>query len=63
MARISISCADMGTSWCDYVAYGETMEELQDQVVVHGRKVHDLEEEQLRNPEATAMMHALAKDA
>jgi len=42
MAKV-LSCRDAGVD-CDFVARGETVEEILKQCVEHGRKAHDMKE-------------------
>ena len=42
MAKV-ISCRDVGVD-CDFVARGETEEEVLEQCAVHGRAVHNMTE-------------------
>lgn len=47
---MTVSCRDTGAD-CDYVARGETEEELMADVMKHGKEVHGFTEEQLKDPE------------
>ena len=45
MQKYSLSCKDMGVEKCDYIAEGETKEEVIDMATQHGMKVHAKEME------------------
>lgn len=57
---MTISCRDTGAD-CDYVARGETEEELMADVMKHGKEVHGFTEEQLKDPEMMKKIKAAIK--
>ena len=57
---MTVSCRDTGAD-CDYVARGETEEELMADVMKHGKEVHGFTEEQLKDPEMMKKIKAAIK--
>lgn len=57
---MTVSCRDTGAD-CDYVACGETEEELMTDVMKHGKEVHGFTEEQLKDPEMMKKIKAAIK--
>ncbi len=57
-AKYSISCPDLGITWCATVLYAETEEELLNEAVRHGREHKGVAEDMIRSPEFLAMIRA-----
>ena len=57
---LTAACRDAGAD-CDYVARGETEEELMADVMKHGKEVHGFTEEQLKDPEFVKKVKAVIK--
>jgi len=54
------SCREAGAD-CDYVARGETEEELMADIARHGKEVHGFTEEQLKDPEFVKKVKSVIK--
>ena len=52
---VSIACRDMGMQWCDFETRAENEQALLQQLLEHCKEAHDIDEEQITNPEASAM--------
>ena len=57
---LTLACKDSGTD-CDYVARGETVEELMQHVAEHAKGVHGYTDEQLSDPELLEKIKSLIK--
>ena len=57
MAKV-IRCGDMGSD-CDFVARGETLEDVMEIGAVHGKEVHGIEE---LTPEMVEMVKSIVRD-
>ena len=57
MAKI-LSCREMGVE-CDFVARGETVEEILEKALEHGKKVHGMTE---ISPDKLAMARSLIRE-
>lgn len=57
----TLACRDLGSD-CPYVARGETMEELFADAAKHGKEVHGMTDEQLKDPEMMEKMKAVIKE-
>ena len=60
MAKI-FACRDTGIA-CDYVARGETIDELNAEIAKHAKEVHGYTDEQLSDPKMVEMIKSLIKD-
>jgi predicted small metal-binding protein len=58
---MTLACKDTGTA-CDYVACGETMEELNAKIAKHAKEVHGYTDEQLSDPKMIEMIKSLVKE-
>ncbi len=57
----TLACKDTGVE-CDYVARGETIEELNAQINKHGKEVHGLSDAELTDPKMVEMIKSLIKE-
>ena len=57
-----LACQDVGIS-CDFIAKGETEEELLEEVAKHGKEVHGYTDEQLNDPEMMKKVKSAVKQA
>ena len=57
-----VSCRDMGVEWCDFEAHADDEHDLLEVLTAHLADAHEGDEEQLRTPEGTAMLHAMLKE-
>ena len=57
---MTLACKDVGVD-CNYVARGETEEELMVDAVKHGKEVHSYTDEQLQDPEMMGKVKAAIK--
>lgn len=48
---LKITCRSLGTEWCDFEALGPTVEDIQQQFVIHGEHVHQIPPDQMRGAE------------
>ena len=55
---IKVKCSDLGEPTCPFVARGETMEELTEDLWKHAKKVHEYTDEQLLEPEMVEAVKA-----
>ncbi len=55
-----IACRSLGMD-CDYVALGETMDDLMTEGVKHGKEVHSYTDEQLQDPGMAEMIKSVVK--
>lgn len=58
----TIACRDLGMD-CDYVARGETVEELMAAGGKHGKEVHGFTDAQMNDPAMVATVKAAVKPA
>ncbi len=56
----SLACRDTGID-CDFVARGETMEEVLEQGIKHAKETHGYTDEQLNDPEMMEKVKAVVK--
>ena len=56
----TIACRDLGAD-CDFVARGETMEELMAAGARHGKEVHGFTDEQMQDPSSMERVKAAVK--
>jgi len=57
---MTLACKDTGTE-CDFVAKGETLDELMGSVANHAKEVHGYTDEQLKDPKMMEMIKSLIK--
>ena len=57
-----VACKDLGLPDCNFVAKGETMDELMAQAVPHGKAVHGYTDEQLNDPKMAEQIKAVVKE-
>lgn len=57
---MTLACKDTGTT-CDFVARGETLDELMGSVAKHAKEVHGYTDEQLNDPKMMEMIKSLIK--
>jgi predicted small metal-binding protein len=55
---MSLACKDMGVEGCDFVAQGETKEEVMMKLGEHGASAHGMTAEMMSSPEAMAKAEA-----
>ena len=55
-----VGCRDLGRD-CEFVAEGETIQELLEQGAEHARAAHDLTDDQLKNPAVADLVRAKAR--
>jgi predicted small metal-binding protein len=58
---MTLACKDTGAA-CDYVARGETMDEISAQIAKHAKEVHGYTDEQLSDPKMIEMIKSLVKE-
>ena len=58
--EMKIACRDLGQN-CDYVAHGDTEEELIADIKKHGKEMHSYTDEQLKDPEMMKKIMAAIK--
>ena len=58
---LTLACRDTGVE-CDYVARGETIDELNAKIAKHGIEVHGLSDEELTDPKMVEMIKSLIKE-
>ena len=56
-----VACKDLGNIDCDFVAKGETMEELMASAGPHGKEVHGYTDEQMNDPKMAEQVMAAVK--
>lgn len=56
----SLACRDLGTK-CDYVARGETVEEMLADIGKHAKESHGFNDEMLKDPELNKQIKAATK--
>jgi len=56
------ACQDVGVT-CDFIAKGETEEELLEEVAKHGKEMHGYTDEQLNDPEMMEKVKSAVKQA
>lgn len=59
---LQFACQDVGVA-CDFIAKGETEEELLEQVAKHAKEVHGYTDEQLNDPEMMKKVKSAVKQA
>ena len=59
---LQLACEDVGVK-CDFVASGETEEELLEQVARHAKEVHSYTDEQLSDPEMMEKIKGAVRQA
>ena len=59
---LQFACQDVGVT-CDFIAKGETEEELLEQVAKHAKEVHGYTDEQLNDPEMMKKVKSAVKQA
>ena len=59
---LQFACRDVGVT-CDFIAKGETEEELLEQVAKHAKEVHGYTDEQLNDPEMMKKVKSAVKQA
>jgi predicted small metal-binding protein len=59
--RYKIACKDMGID-CDFVAHGDTEEEILEKASAHAKEVHGYTDEQLEDPEMVKKVKAAIKE-
>lgn len=57
---LTLACRDVGVD-CDYVARGETMEELMAAAARHGKEVHGYTDEQINDPKMAEAIKAAVR--
>ncbi len=57
---MKFACKDTGVV-CDYVAHGETLDEMMAQIAKHAKEVHSYTEEQLSDPAMIETIKSLIK--
>ena len=57
----TLACRDLGVD-CQYVARGETEEELMANIGKHAKEVHSYTDEQLKDPELMKKVKAAIKE-
>jgi len=55
-----VGCRDLGRD-CEFVAEGETIQELLELGAEHGRAAHDLTDDQFKNPAIADQVRAKAR--
>jgi predicted small metal-binding protein len=55
-----VGCRDLGRD-CEFVAEGATIQELLEQGMEHGKAVHALTDDQLKNPAVADQVRAKAR--
>jgi predicted small metal-binding protein len=56
----SLACRDLGSN-CDYIARGETIEEMRADIDKHGIEAHGFTDEMLKDPELNKLIKASTK--
>lgn len=59
---LQFACRDVGVA-CDFIAKGETEEELLEQAAKHAKEVHGYTDEQLNDPEMMKKVKSAVKQA
>jgi len=64
---LKLKCSDLEAelgleATCPYVAQGETMEELTENLNAHAKEVHGYTDEQLQDPKTIAAVKAVIKE-
>jgi len=58
---MTLACRDTGTE-CDYVARGETIDDLNANIAKHAKEVHGLSDEELSDTKMIEMIKSLIKE-
>ncbi len=58
---LTLACKDTGAE-CDYVAHGDSMDEINAKIAKHAKEVHGYTDEQLSDPKMVELIKSLVKE-
>lgn len=59
---MTLSCKDMGQADCNFVAEGETMDDVMKTMMDHGMSAHGMTEADMMAPEKMEMAKSMVKE-